>query len=233
MMTIAICDDVSIFREKVFELLEKYRVEHNLLYKVVKFTSGEELLNYKGDIFLIFLDFEMPGMNGMEIARLLKQKSKDTLITFLTSHPEMMQNAFEVKAFRYLLKPLKPHDLVNCMEVALMELAQSKVVLNIEGIQKVISIKNIQYIESGDNNTFVRTKDYTYQSKNTMIEWETILLEGCFFRCHKTYFVNLAFVDEIYKEYIVLYNKERVSISRRSRKEFQQKLLDYIKSNAR
>lgn len=232
-MIIAICDDESIFRSNAVNLLERYREEHALSFEIAQFNSGMELLEYNKDILLVFLDFEMPGKNGMETARLLRQQNKDTMIAFLTSHPEMMQNAFEVKAFRYLLKPLKPRDLENCMNAALKELEQTKVAVYNNGVQKIINMKEIQYIEAGENYTFIRTEHGIYQSKNTMSEWERNVKDEFFYRCHKTYIVNLAFVDEIFTEHIVLYNKEKVLLSRRSRKEFQKKLFHYIKSHAK
>jgi DNA-binding LytR/AlgR family response regulator len=66
-----------------------------------------------------------------------------------------------------------------------------------------------------------------------MAEWEDSLSDGSFFRCHKTYFVNLAYVDEIQKEYATLYNQERVAVSRRNKKEFEKRIIQYIKRNAR
>lgn len=232
-MTIAVCDDEVLFRINVIRLLEKYREDHMLSFQIAEFSSGDELLDYNCDIFLVFLDFEMPGRNGMSTARLLKQKNQDTLIVFLTSHPEMMQKAFEVKAFRYLLKPLRPHDLVISINAALKEMEQSKVVLFDNGVQKIINLKDIQYIEAGVNYTFARTEKSVFQSKNTMSEWENIVKEEHFYRCHKTYIVNIKFVDEVLINAVVLYNKEKVSLSRRNKKEFQQKLLQYIKNMAR
>lgn len=232
-MTIAICDDEPLFRSIVYQALEKYKSEHTLSFQIVEFKSGAELLNFREDIFLVFLDYEMPERNGMDTARLLKQKNKDILIAFLTSHPEKMQNAFEVKAFRYILKPLKHHDLENCMNAALAELNQSKVILSDQGIQKIVSLKEIHYIEAGDNYTYVRTDSTVYHSKYTMSEWEAIVKDEGLVRCHKAYIVNLKYVDEIYTDYIVLYSKEKVLLSRRSRKDFQQKLVNYIKNNAK
>ena len=98
-MIIALCDDEKIFHWNVISLLEKYREERGLSFQIVEFSSGAEVLNYKEDIFLVFMDVEMPGMNGIETAKFLRQKNKETIIVFLTSHAEMMQKAFEVKAF--------------------------------------------------------------------------------------------------------------------------------------
>lgn len=232
-MIIAVCDDEVIFREKVIKILKIYKEEHTLSYEVVFFSSGNELLKYKEPYFLVFLDIEMPGMNGMQVARHIKQKNKDTIIVFLTSHPEMMQKAFEVRAFRYLLKPVSQKDLDECMNAVMEELEAATVMLHKGGIQKIVKIKDILYIEAGIKNTVVRTEEGIYESKSSMAEWDDMLTDGNFFRCHKTYFVNLAYVNEIQKEYASLHNLERVAVSRRKRKEFEKRILGYIKRNAK
>jgi two-component system LytT family response regulator len=232
-MTIAVCDDEKIFREKVLQLLMQYKEENAISYDTAFFSSGKELLNYKESYFLVFLDIEMPGLNGLEVARRIKQKDKETIIVFLTSHPQMMQKAFEVRAFRYLLKPVNKEELYKCLNAVLGELESETVLLQRDGVNKIINLKKILYIEAGTKNTIVRTEEGIYESKNNMAEWEDRLTDGSFFRCHKTYFVNLAYVDEIQKEYATLYNKERVSVSRRNRKEFEKRILIFIKRNAR
>jgi len=232
-MTIVVCDDEIIFKEKVFKILYQYREEHSLSYDMVFFTSGTELLKYKEQFFLVFLDIEMPGLDGLEVARCLKQNNRDAIIVFLTSYPEMMQKAFEVRAFRYLLKPLSKDALYECMNAVMDELEVATVMLYKGGILKIVKTKNILYIEAGIKNTIVRTEDGIYESKNSMVEWDDRLTGGNFFRCHKTYFVNLAYVDEIQKVYATLYNSERVAVSRRNRKEFELRMLNYIKRNAR
>ncbi len=232
-MTIAVCDDEKIFREKVVSMLAQYRKENACTFEIASFASGKELLNYEGTYFLVLLDIEMPGIGGMETARRIKEKNKDIIVVFLTSHAQMMQKAFEVRAFRYLLKPISMIDIDQCLNAVMAELEEETVILSREGMDKLVSIRKILYIEAGIKNTIVRTEEGTYASKNNMAEWEDRLTDGSFFRCHKTYFVNLAYVDEIQKEYATLYNRERVAVSRRQRKEFEKRILQYIKRNAR
>ncbi|MGB4660260.1 MAG: LytTR family DNA-binding domain-containing protein [Mobilitalea sp.] len=228
MMLIGICDDEKMYRSLVIEQLDRYGTENNLPLEVLEFQSGEELMEQERELNLVLLDIEMQGISGMETAYRLQERNEDLLIIFLTGHKEMMQESFEVNAFRFLLKPLQYHDLERCMNAVRKELDKGKVILNLDGMQKVVLYKSILYIEADGKNTIVRTLDSSYLTRNTMIEWEEILNKMYFVRCHKTYFINLAYVDEVNKEYIILQNKERVAISRRNRKEFQQKLYTFI-----
>lgn len=231
-MRIAICDDQAIILEQTRQSIKNYCTKHAFPCELVRFLSGEALLEQEQSFDLVFLDYEMPKLNGMLTARALKEKSPDTLIVFLTSHPEMMPNAFEVRAFRYLLKPLSDTELEKCIHAARKEMAPTEVILYDGDIQKVTSLKNVQYIEAAERGTTVRTRKETLTSKCTMVDWQNLLPQDSFYRCHKSFYINLAFVDEIHKDYVKLQNDEKVAISRRCRKEFQDKLFGFVRNNA-
>ncbi len=231
-MRIAICDDQSVILEQTKQSIKGYCERHSFACQLVQFTSGEALLSYPQELTLVFLDYEMPKLNGMDTACLLKQKHPDIYIVFLTSHPEMMPNAFEVRAFRYLIKPLSDKELEKCINAVRKELAPNEVILYDNDIQKIVRLRKIQYIEAAKKGTAVRTEKETLESSYTMADWQKIIFHESFFRCHKSYYINLAFIDEIHKDYAKLFNGEKVAISRRSRKEFQDKLMEYIKINA-
>jgi DNA-binding LytR/AlgR family response regulator len=231
-MRIAICDDQAMILEQTRQSIKNYCTKHSFPCELVRFLSGEALLEHAQDFDLVFLDYEMPKLNGMATARILKEKSPDTLIVFLTSHPEMMPNAFEVRALRYLLKPLSDIELERCINAARKEIAPTEVILYDGDIQKVTSLRNVQYIEAAERGTTVRTRKETLTSRFTMSDWQSILPQDSFYRCHKSFYINLAFVDEIHKDYVKLHNDERVAISRRCKKEFQDKLFGFVRNNA-
>ena len=231
-MTIALCDDELLFRKEVKHYLDLYSKKYEIHFQVKEFDSGEELLNCQDKFSLVFLDHEMKGLNGMDTARSLRQTGEDIVIVFLTSHPEIMQEAFEVKTFRYILKPVNYDTFEKCLDAARNEIEHNSIILSGGDMQKLINLKQIMYIEAGEKGTTIRTKDGSYSSKNTMAEWEHILSNDCFCRCHKAYYINLAYVDEIHTDYVSLYNQERVAVSRRCRKIFQLKLNQYIKRNS-
>ena len=99
---IAVCDDEQIFGDDVVKKL-KEQSEH---CEISEYISGEELLNSSMEFDMIFLDIEMTGINGINAAFTLRERGYDGMIIFLTSHTEFMPDAFKVKAFRFLDKPL-------------------------------------------------------------------------------------------------------------------------------
>lgn len=99
---IAVCDDEQIF---VDEIIYKLQSRSNK-YQIVYFNSGEELTNSVLDFSILFLDIEMPGLSGMETAFKLREMNYDGIIIFLTSHTEFMPEAFKIKDFRFLDKPI-------------------------------------------------------------------------------------------------------------------------------
>lgn len=100
-MKIAICDDEQVMMEHICELVKQYRPD----YMVELYGCGEALLEDAQLYDLIFLDIEMPSINGMEVAENLRKMQYSGEIIFLTGYMEYIQEAFKVRAFRYLQKP--------------------------------------------------------------------------------------------------------------------------------
>lgn len=106
-MQLIICDDDKLFIQKLQHCLQLFFKQHRLILpKIITFTSGEELLSYTGSIDILFLDIEMPGMNGIYIGNVLKERNKNIIIFVVTSYSEYLDEAMRFHVFRYLSKPL-------------------------------------------------------------------------------------------------------------------------------
>ncbi len=117
-MKIAICDDEQIFRDTLYKKLVKY----NKTFEIKEFRTGRELIDSRIKFDIIFLDIEMPELNGMDTAKKLRKLSVGSIIIFLTSHIECIQDAFKVKAFRFLSKPVQEDALNEALEEAEKEI---------------------------------------------------------------------------------------------------------------
>ena len=229
-MKIAVCDDQKHFRKDITDNLIKYHdkfcpEEH---WDIVEFDDGTKLIDDDDKKNLYFLDLEMPAMDGINVAEGLRRKwHQDCDIIIMTSHVERLKEGFRVNAFRFMTKPVDYDE----MQEGLNTLRRSKVgydtiILNSFGEDYQIAYRDIRYIckESGDTIIFV--KNMKFRSKKSMEDWEQELDQRLFFRCHKGYIVNFRFIEES-DEYILLDNGERVPISRRKKKDFNNKIREY------
>lgn len=232
-MLVGICDDEVIIRNQLIRYCEKY-LETNLTdMKIISFSSGEDLLACKEPIDIIFLDIQMKGINGLKTAELIRRNDDSMIIIFLTGFRGFMQAGYRVKAFRYLLKPISEQEFMKTLTEAINDITRNcKAIVSLEGQIHFIKLKEIIYIEYVDRYTIVRTKKGFFNCSTTMIEWETILNTGDFFRVHKAYIVNMEYIDEIGKE-VLLDNGEKVEVSIRQMGKLKKACKAYRRRNAR
>jgi DNA-binding LytR/AlgR family response regulator len=230
---IGICDDEVIIRNELIDLCNKFKEMNLIEIEIVSFSSGEELLEYKNSLDILFLDIQMKGINGLKTAEKIREKDESMTIIFLTGFHGFMQDGYRVKAFRYLLKPLKELDFMQTVSDAISDITKnSKAIVGKDGEIIFIKIKEIIYIEYQNRYTLVRTKKCYYESPMTMSEWETMLNTGDFFRVHKAYIVNMEYIEEIGKE-ILLDNGEKVEVAFRQISKLKKACKEYRKRNAR
>lgn len=189
---------------------------------------------------VVFLDIEMPELNGIELARKIANSNSDTQIVFVTAYEQYALKAFEVSAVHYLLKPLtqeKINEAVNrVLRVKRMNTPKGKVekpqfINSQTGVFDIISIKNndniivikisdIIYLKSENRRTSIVTKDGSYQSWTGLLFWENKLKDYSFRRCHRSYIVNMNYIKKIihilgeYKELTLDYCDVNIPISR-------------------
>ncbi|MDF2944037.1 MAG: dna-binding response regulator, lyttr family [Herbinix sp.] len=231
-MLIGICDDEEIIRNELKRLCNVF-VEMNLIkIDTVCFSNGEELLGYADTLDILFLDIQMKGINGLKTAEKIREKDESMTIIFLTGFRGFMQDGYRVKAFRYLLKPLKEQDFMQTLSDAINDITKnSKVIVGKDGETIFIKLKEIIYIEYENRFTLVRTKKGCYESSMKMGEWEVMLNTGDFFRVHKAYIVNMEYIEEIGKE-ILLDNGEKVEVAFRQISRLKKACKEYRKRNA-
>ena len=232
-MRIAICDDEKIIRDIVKQKCEEYLKGRDISYDIVMFRNGIDLVKHKEDIDIIFLDIEMPEVDGLLAAQYLRDKNVEIPIIFLTSHAEMMQKAFKVKAFRYLLKPLNRSEFVEALSGAIQEVMAEKIIVKYKETSSVINIRDIFYIESLGDNTAIHAKNQYFISNEPLKNWIHALGNQVFFQTHKSYLVNLEYVKKIEKGMVYLSFEYSVPVSIRNSRRIKEKMVEYIRTNAK
>ena len=230
-LKIAICDDEPIFCEStkvaIFELKEDYEID---VYYI-----PDRILTLDKKYDAIFLDIEMPGKNGMDIAFELRAKGYRGEIIFLTSHSNYMPEAFKVRAFRFLVKPINKSELEETLEQLESELIHSEIIAaDSFGKEYFIYVKDIVYIEAKKKNTILHLHDTTLiETSNSLKYWLEILMEYDFCQIHKSYIVSLKYISLIENDEVTLSNYDLVlPLSRRRYTVVKKKYFDYVRFHA-
>lgn len=228
-MNIAICDDQQHFRTAIKQNLKKY----NELYypdeewTVTEFSNGDVLIAEDEKRDLYFLDLEMPAKDGIEVAAGLRKKWKECNIFIMTSHIERMKEGYRVNAFRFMTKPVQYDEMREGLDaLRKSQAAYESVTLYSYGTPYNVLHRDIRYLcrESGD--TVLYVKDMKFRSEKSLEDWEAELGEEMFFRCHKSYIVNLRYVEDV-TDKAFLEDGEIIPVSRRKKTAFNEKVKEY------
>lgn len=230
MIQIAVCDDEPVMcgflEAKLISLLESRRV----IYSITCYTSSSELLNAPVAYDLIFLDIQMPGFDGMETARKLRERIADCILIFVTVLKECMPEAFEVEAFDYLIKPVKDVQLALTLDRALKKLSRRKephLLVRTLNQCRSIAFNSIFYCEVINRKLYLHTQDgiIDYYGKMDALEMQ---LDNRFFRCHRSYLVNLEYLKTYSEGQLLLQDGSRIPVSRLRHGEFMEAMLQYM-----
>lgn len=229
-LKVAICDDEKVIADDIEKKLLQYKPD----YTVDVYLSGEKLLTAGKEYDLIFLDIEMPEMRGMDVAKELRNREYDGNLVFLTSHTEFMPEAFKVKAFRFLQKPIQDSDFEETLNESEKEIINHKKILihTVEGT-KLLSIRDIIYFETVRNYTYIYTKQGEIETRKTLREWMDIVGNEHFYQTHKSYAVALRYIETISSDGIIMkYSNGKIPVSRRKMKEMKDAFFIYVKKYA-
>lgn len=201
MINIGICDDELHYRVNIKDILGDILSTYSINYKIYEFSSGEELLsNYPKDLDILIMDIQMKIINGMDTARKIREFDQNLEIIFMTSFSEFMQEGYEVKAYRYILKPISERKISRNILPCINEIMKKKnnyLTINVKNYVDRIKIDSIVYIETDRPNILIYTNDNKYTTKMSISKIDKILREHGFFRCHNSYIVNLKLVESM------------------------------------
>ncbi|UUV14616.1 LytR/AlgR family response regulator transcription factor [Clostridioides difficile] len=217
MYRIVICEDditqITFLRECILKSLEGISSQIELF----EFNSGEELLESNLEsIDIFFLDIKMLKLTGMDVAKIIRETNDTSEIIFITSIVDYIQEGYKVRAYRYLLKPIDFGDLNESILSCISDIIKRRenfMLIENKGIINKILINSIMYIEVRKKVLTIHTKNDTYYTKNSMDKIELELEKYNFFRCHKSYLINLKYIQFICKNAVVI-NNEDIPVSK-------------------
>ena len=232
-MRIAVCDDEELFRIEYKSVLDKVLI--NAEYDIDTFSGGSSLYEafLKNPFDLVFLDIEMPGIDGITLAKRLRAVSENVQIVFLTSHIEYALEGYEVNALRYLVKPVDMNKLSEVLKYIQDKKNNSRqIMIKQEGEDIVIDISDIIYMESMDKNVRIVTSKSEYITRYNISDYEEELKNSGFLRIHRGYLISLSKVKKIVKNDVVMDGDISLPVSRSNIKTLKDALYAYVEGTA-
>ena len=233
-MRIVLCDDDKAFVQQLCKVLQEYFQEiRTKCPEIAYFYSGETLLADTGAKDIVFLDIEMNGIDGICVGSVLKKENPESIIFIITSYAEYLDEAMRFHVFRYLSKPLDKQRLFRNLKDAISIYMASTVKIAIgtkEGIHAVWASKVI-LVEAQGRKVMIHTVGQDYQSVQNIRYWAETLCEKCFYQTHRSFIVNMEYVDDFDRTVISLcQNRLQAYLTRRKYNDFKAAYLLYLES---
>lgn len=223
-MVIAICDDEEVIRHKCSKICKELISNYNRSFEIIQYEDGKAI--DREDIDILILDIEMPIVDGLSVKEMLQNKGIDTYIIFVTSHDELMPEAFGKNVIGFTTKNLLDNQLKKILEKTIKIASQNII---IEGIDS----KYITYIQADNVYCMVHLKDGTHKLVRSGIGNIAKQIEGSgLYKINKSYIINFEYLDKI-NEKTVEVDGVSLPLSVRLRKAIKDEYRKYCRRNAR
>lgn len=231
---IAVCDDEEEQVKYLLKLCSNWAIKENHTVDLLSFPSSESYLFHACEdksIDILVLDIEMPGMNGMELAKKLRSSGDQVQIVFVTGYTEYMSDGYDVSALHYLTKPIDEKKFYKVLSQASTNIISKKipVLLTKEGIMIRLYEEDINYLEASGHGMIVYT-DKGQEKVSDSITSIIQKLSDAFIQSHRSYIVNLKKIAYLSKSEIILDDSKRIPIARGKHEAINQSFLSFYKN---
>ena len=227
------CDDDNLCRQQAVNAIEN--VTKSLDVLVDAFDNGYELLKRFNTVKydLIMLDIEMPTIDGITLAKKIRDLSENVYIVFLTSHIELALEGYEVNALRYLTKPINLIKLKEILDYISLKQGKEEVLwIKTEDTEEKIKLSDIFYFEAQNQNVIINCGSKEYVTRYNLKEFEKELVNKNFIRVHRGYLVSLEKITKLGKGCVYLETDICIPVSRSKEKELKSAILSFAYKEA-
>ena len=238
MFNIALCDDNTQFLNLLEGNIRREcarLIPEELECSVgPSFGSAEDVLSYikVNPIDVLFLDIDMPNMNGFDLAQILCKEYKETIIVFMSAYDNYVYDSFEFFPFAYLRKNCLSEEISRVLKRIVDKILEPTKQLTLYTKEGNLSffVKDILYFESKHNYYIVHcTNRRSYECRGTLSQVEETVSEFNFFRIHSAFIVNLEYVDRIIDNSYVLIKGRQLPVAQRRIVEFRKYYTEYTR----
>lgn len=233
MLKIAIVEDEVQETKKLAEYIRLFGEKEKVQYELACFSNAEEFLEgYQSGYQLIFMDIELPGMNGMDACRKLRRFDKRATIVFTTNLVQYAVEGYEVDAVDFMVKPIQYYDFSMKMQkvmVSIRHKSDKKIELRCTSGASFVRISNIDYVEVMRHYLMYHVKGKEYRVRGVMRDVEQQLKPYGFSRCNHSFLVNMNRVEAVWDDLISIEGYEtKLPIGRTYKETFLADFTNYL-----
>jgi len=232
LINIVICDNDEATHKTAHKLIENFSQTQDLAYRIIDIYSGEELIECKKEFQALYLDVDMPGMDGIEAAKTLRKRGWNGKIIMLTGKEDCYKEAFKIGAIRFVSKPVSETEFFESLE-RLKEVMPGYGVVDLcySGIEVPVRVRDISYIESAGDFIKIHAGKKQYEKNISLKGMADELDERIFVLTHKSYIVNASKIESLGHDAVILTEGIKIPLSRRRRQEVKKAYIRYDTEN--
>ena len=233
MIKVAIVEDEFEAQERLKKCLAIFSDKENVDFDIRVYPNGSSFIeSFRCQFDIVYLDIEMPGINGMDTAKIIRKKDKEVILVFVTNLAQMALEGYQVEALDFIVKPIDSASF--CMKMqrvlsrSLAQAGKSISVINMEGEIIIIRHRDIYYVETDGHYVIYHLTSSDMKIYGTLKQVEEKIDDGkTFVRCNRSFLVNLQYLEKIEKDNVIIHGVPLI-ISRPSRKEFLASVARYL-----
>lgn len=230
-MKLAVCDDEKNDLDNIANIIKDFFAAD---CEISKYKDAESLLedSHKQFFDVLFLDIDLPDMNGMQLAERIRDENEYVKIIFITNREDCVYKGYKYNAFRFIAKNSLEDGLTEAL-TALSRYYESKnnyVTFKTQNNEITRNIDNIQYLEVHGHDMLIKYNNNTEKISGTMSQYEKLLTPKGFIRIHKSFLVNYRYIYSIEKNDVKLNDGTLLPLSRKRINETKNKLQIYTRS---
>ena len=230
MIRILLLDDTLADLKKLSQSLQQEMQQQDIECYIDEYSNSLDAAIYNESYDVYFLDIDMPDLDGISVAKRIRQLHKDALLIFVTNHNNLVFKSFEANPFQFIRKNEYENDFHSCMQLLLERLLEPNQYYSFQfhGDVVMVKVKDIIYFEKFKNELYMYTLQDTYRYRENLSYVEMQLNHPLFLRTHNSYLVNLDHVKQLTEKFAIV-DQGNIPISRTKYKEIKEKYIEYLK----
>lgn len=230
-MKILICDDEQQYIDKLKMHIEEFMKSRSISFEIHTFNNPQQVAESDTVYQLAFLDIQMDELDGISLAKILKERNNKIVMFFVTSYNVYQDEAMDLRAFRFFEKPFDAERLHSGLKKAMEYIDESyfDFYTYTNNEQKKMLVDDVIYVERGNRQVTLVTTQGNFTTKESFDEWCEILQNSFFYRVHKSFIVNLHYVTSYKYSEIFVQDNIRIPIASRRQSDFHKFWFTYLR----